>query len=295
MNCVENIKMNYQAVKNFLTEEKKKNYLRIKTMKRNLYFYLIIIFSIIGGYHIAFADTICMKNGSVFKGKIISMDKNTVTIELFEGYEITVNRDDALQISTKDISCDEFIPDSLSNSMKNLRKKGYASCGLKIGYFFPSDKSFSDIYGSGFTLGIDMKAWTESGLGFAAGFEYFRKTKKLTSTSVSSDNLTSLKCSVLPITVSIMYCNTKKEVNSYLGFGGGIYLFKEVGYSGLSNVFSDAKEVVGYHILGGIESRISSNSFLLLELKYSNAKFDVENEKINIGGFTILAGLRFSD
>lgn len=184
--------------------------------------------------------------------------------------------------------------------------------GVKMGYFSPGEKTFREIYGpGGFTFGLDGVFWRANNVGFGVSLDYFRKsgmpvfiingdTVETADTAIVRD--ASCKITFIPITCNVYYKLGNKDAiaRPYIGGGMGFYLaneeLKAVIY-GDDRFGSASKTEIGFHVLGGIESKIGGKTKLVAEINYSIASASGEGglagETVDMGGLTLSAGVRF--
>ena len=157
----------------------------------------------------------------------------------------------------------------------------------KVGYFMPSDTGVDNLWGSGFTFGVDyLYVFPPYGIDFGA--EYFSKetTRTLLGLTVKED------WRVVPVTATFLFSPPGGEVfSAYIGGGIGYYLTKyglNVAVPSLTLLAVSFEESdIGFHVQGGFT--LGENFFA--ELKWSTA--EIENLGLNAGGLEVVAGYRF--
>lgn len=176
--------------------------------------------------------------------------------------------------------------------------------GVKLGYFMPGDKDVKEIWGSGFTFGIDyLYAFPPYGINF--GVEYFSKEKEETAFGTTSK----VEWRVIPLTATFLYfisncpmclmptkegfsyCTMREGFSPYIGVGIGYYLTRvgvETPLAGMPLLAGNAEgSGIGFHVQGGFT--LGKNFFA--EVKYSMAGIK-DGIEANAGGWTIFLGYR---
>lgn len=169
---------------------------------------------------------------------------------------------------------------------------------LKAGYLVPNEEVVRDIYDGGLVLGLEGIVWTQSNLGAGLGIDRFGASGDPQSSGVQFMPIhAECEIYIIPITVSALYRlkNQSSIVVPYFGIGTGYYYLNEklkTTYSDEEKTNNHTDKAIGFHWLAGVQYKVFT-----LELKYTSAKLD-GNERLvgdsaDIGGFNILAGLRF--
>ena len=157
----------------------------------------------------------------------------------------------------------------------------------KVGYFMPSDTDVDNLWGSGFTFGVDyLYVFPPYGIDFGA--EYFSRddTRTLLGLTVKQD------WRVIPVTATFLFFPAGGEGFSVYGGGGvGWYLTRygfDIAVPSLTLFAGTLEESgIGFHVQGGFT--LGKN--FLAELKWSTA--EIQNLGINVGGWEVVAGYKF--
>lgn len=166
---------------------------------------------------------------------------------------------------------------------------------VKVGHFSPSDDAMDTIYGSGISYGIDVTSWKDKwGLGLGVNrFEQDGDPVTLGPVYYASSEI-----KITSFTSTLLYrldspeLNAHKKIYPYFGVGLGVYHIEEEVTSSIGSV-SASGNVVGAHVLGGIDIPVSESTSLFVEANLSSASIDTAGLGENIGGFTLYGGIRF--
>lgn len=159
------------------------------------------------------------------------------------------------------------------------------------GYFFPSEKAFRKIYGTGimFGLGIGRNIWKDMELHLEV--RYYSKRGQLTFTKERT------RIKLVPLTLSSRYIFLKKKINLYGGLGITLNSFEE------KNPIGRVKESkLGFSMkIGGFKRIKGFKKFLKIliidaYLNYHYCKMKPAEIRFDAGGFElgIAFGTEFS-
>jgi hypothetical protein len=147
-------------------------------------------------------------------------------------------------------------------------------------YFSPSDKSFKDIYGSGWMAGGEIGFRIIRRLDVWFGGAYFSREGNLTFTQEKT------KLSIQPIEGGLRFRFTTGMISCYASAGLNHYQYKE------SNPIGEVKATaIGYVGKLGIFMKIVDGLQIDFNLGYSYCKMKPADFEINVGGLEAAAGL----
>lgn len=178
--------------------------------------------------------------------------------------------------------------------------------GGKVGYFSPSMLDFVKFYGGGgLDFGLDFSIISRKGFGGGISIEYFGK-RGVSANNGTAVNLADNYIMIIPITYHFLYAikmNNNLNNKFYLGAGLGIYMSAEVANFNNQNRYYTvsqtdntvtAVDAIGIHLLGGYHFKpvfIEAKVAIAPGISYDNRGLLGNNP--NLGGFTIVAGLKF--
>jgi len=157
-------------------------------------------------------------------------------------------------------------------------------------YFYPSEKAFRNIYGTGIMYGLDIgrRIWKDMELHLEV--RYYSKKGQLTFTKERT------RVKLIPLTISSRYIFVKKKINLYGGVGLTYNLFEE------KNPIGKVKESkLGFMIRIGGFKRIKGfkkfiKAFIIdVYLNYHYCKMKPAEIRFDAGGldFGIAFGIEF--
>ena len=150
---------------------------------------------------------------------------------------------------------------------------------LRVGYFFPGEAAFRDIYSGGPAYGIETR-FGRSHFNIWLEGSYFAKSGELSETAEP----TSVK--IMALEGGAMWKFKPGKLTPYIGAGAGYYRYKE------TNVIGEAKKgKAGFCGVAGAILTLGKRLVLDCRLKYSSCSMQPADFKINIGGLTAGAGL----
>ena len=153
---------------------------------------------------------------------------------------------------------------------------------VKGHYFYPSDKTFRDIYGGGPMYGGEIGIGVSRSLDIWIGGSYFSRTGELTYTKEGT------KLSILPVDLGLRYRFTAGSVIVYGSAGVEYCQFKESNPIGRVN-----KGGAGLIVRLGSLFRISRGFYIDLAVGYSYCQMKPADYNIQIGGIQAGGGLVF--
>lgn len=149
-------------------------------------------------------------------------------------------------------------------------------------YFFPTEKAFKDIYGSGVSFGVEFNINIIKGFFIWGEGSYFNKT------GLSSYKNEETNLNIIPLNVGFEYLFPYKKINFHIGLGFGYQKFMEE--SNLGKVNDGGLSYIGK--LGSsflLGKRILLNGFV----KYSYCKVKPADFKVDIGGLELGLGVGY--
>ncbi len=166
-------------------------------------------------------------------------------------------------------------PEAIGGDIDKNRLIGFIFGG-KIGYFAPFNDGIMEMYGPGFTYGLEVGYWGRNGFGWNLEMRDYSKKGRVT----TSGDYTSTKVELTSLTTSINYAFVEKgKFKTFAGIALG------VGFFSLSDQSETIKDTVfEYFPYGGIYFKPFH-----LELRFINAHW----EETNVGGFEICGGVIF--
>ena len=112
---------------------------------------------------------------------------------------------------------------------------------MRIGWYFPEDKSVHDIYGSAFNPGIDFRYWGRKAIGVGSSIDLISKKGK--PYEYGDVDYSSSKIFIIPIRTSMLITYLKDgNIRSYGGIGLGIDFVSE---SIKLSAFGEESEEIG--------------------------------------------------
>jgi opacity protein-like surface antigen len=162
-----------------------------------------------------------------------------------------------------------------------LSAQAYAvNIEVKGAYYFPSDKSFKDIYGNGLMIGAEIVFKISGPLDMWIEGNYLTAKGKLSYTQ----EVTTVK--IIPAGAGIRYTYLAGRVSPYVGAGARYYQYKESNPIGIAK-----KGGFGFVVTGGVGLKIVDRVSLDFRLGYSSCSMTPADFKINIGGLEAGGGL----
>ncbi len=152
-----------------------------------------------------------------------------------------------------------------------------------IGNYGMSDPQFKAVYEkAGLLRGIGLTSHLAYDVHFSLEIKYLYRIGKLTYTKEETKFL------LIPVSLGIRYVRPMDWALPYLGMGLDFCFYGE--NNAIGTVIDYAK---GFHIQGGSYFRFAKNIpfWLNVRLKYTKAKTEDNNRKINLGGFEYGIGL----
>lgn len=203
-------------------------------------------------------------------------------IKYFGGQEIAFNQDQKNNVTAEvqpepspSLSASINEPQPISGDIDKNRLVGFVFGG-KLGYLMPFNDGIKEIYGAGFTYGLEMGYWGRNGFGWNLEWRDYAKSGQVT----SSGDYTSTKVELMSLTTSFNYAFVEKgKFKTYAGIGLGAAFFT------LSDQSSEDKYTLfEYYTYGGIYFKP-----IYTEIRFVNANW----EKTNVGGFELCFGIVF--
>jgi hypothetical protein len=153
---------------------------------------------------------------------------------------------------------------------------------VQVNYFYPSEKSFQNIYGSGLALGGEMnfKVWKSIYLWLFGS--YYSKNGNLPITQEKT------KMTLIPVGGGIKLKFQTGIVSPYIGLGPVVYFYEE------NNPIGAAKGThAGFIGQAGLSLKIMGRLFFDFSINYSYCKVKPQNIKADIGGIQTGLGIGF--
>jgi len=161
-----------------------------------------------------------------------------------------------------------------------------AKAGISLGYYYPSDSVFKDVYGSGNLMfagsaSLDLTKKLE----IKAEYNLFRDKGEMT---ITEEELT---FSINTVLLGIRYNIFKsKNLNPYLGAGVDFISYKE----DYPERFEDVSDsCTGFHVEVGNYFSIGRKFHLDLNLRYIKADAEPFEEELGLGGIRFGIGIEF--
>lgn len=165
--------------------------------------------------------------------------------------------------------------EAISGDIDKNRLAGFVFGG-KVGYFLPFNDGLREVYGSGFSYGLELGYWGRNGFGWNLEFREFAKRGQVT----SEFDFSGTTFNLMSLTTSFNYAFVEKgQFKTYAGIGLGAAFFS----------LSDASESINetlfeYYPYGGIYFKP-----LYVEARFVNTSWEGEN----VGGFEFCFGIIF--
>jgi len=149
------------------------------------------------------------------------------------------------------------------------------------GHFQPRENTLKDTYEGGliYGLGLNVGVWEFAELWIAE--KYFHK-------KFIDEAGEERRINLIPLEAGLKFRLNKGKVNPYLGFGASYCLYKEVF---LSEEIRDRK--IGYIGLAGVFFKLKGGLVFDIHAHYSYCRVSTGEDKLNVGGLHIGAGLGF--
>lgn len=147
-------------------------------------------------------------------------------------------------------------------------------------YFNPTDEAFKEIYGSGFMYGAEIGFGIGKGVEFWIDGLYFGKTGETTLTQEET------KLSLFPKSGGVKTTFDFGVFNLYVGGGVSYFRYKET-----SPIGEIQENKWGWLIRAGTYVDIAYFLFLDLQATYIYTQVNTEDLEVNLGGFSLGAGL----
>ncbi|NIM90838.1 MAG: AMIN domain-containing protein [Candidatus Aminicenantes bacterium] len=149
------------------------------------------------------------------------------------------------------------------------------------GHFQPREKILKDTYEGGliYGLGLNVGVWKFAELWIAE--KYFHKRHLDEAGEERRINL-------IPLEAGLKFRLNKGTVNPYFGFGVSYFLYKEIL---LAEEIKDRK--IGYIGLAGVFFKIKGGLVFDVHAQYSYCRVSTGEDKLNVGGLHIGAGVGF--
>ncbi len=165
--------------------------------------------------------------------------------------------------------------EAISGDIDKNRLAGFVFGG-KLGYFMPYNDGLREIYGSGFSYGLELGYWGRNGFGWNIELREFAKKGKAT----SEYNYSGTTFNLLSLTTSFNYSFVEKgKFKTYAGIGLGAAFFS---LSSSSESYNET--LFEYYPYGGIYFKP-----LYVEARFVNTSWEGDN----IGGFEFCFGIIF--
>lgn len=164
---------------------------------------------------------------------------------------------------------------------KTRKRRQFIRIEAMGGHFQPREKILRDAYEGGliYGLGLNVGVWEFAELWIAE--KYFNKR----STDEAGEER---RINLIPLEAGLKFRLNKGKVNPYLGFGASYCLYKEVF---LTEEIKDRK--IGYIGLAGVFFKIKEGLVFDIHAHYSYCRVSTGEDKLNIGGLHIGAGVGF--
>jgi hypothetical protein len=166
--------------------------------------------------------------------------------------------------------------------MPALANSNEVAFKLRGGYFYPSDKDFRDIYGSGLKSGLEISTEVARNLELWIEAGYFAKKGELSFTEETT------KLHIVPVGGGIKYLWPVKRLAFYTGAGVLYYRFREV--SPLGTVDWGRPGLV---IETGSSIRLTGKLSGDIFIRYSYCRMKPADFSFGIGGYDLGIGLAY--
>ena len=154
---------------------------------------------------------------------------------------------------------------------------------VKIGYFFPVESAFKDIYGAGVSYGAKLTIGVWKNLSLWMEGSYFSKKGELSFTKEET------KVKIFPVGAGFQIHIERGIVKIYGGSGVKYYQYNE------SNIIGEvSKGSLGYVSKAGILINVYKGLTLDIFGDYAYCKMKPADFRINIGGFSAGIGLGYT-
>jgi hypothetical protein len=153
---------------------------------------------------------------------------------------------------------------------------------VQVHYFYPSEQSFQNIYGSGLALGgeLNFKVWKPIYLWLFGS--YYNKSGNLPITQEKTEMM------LIPVGGGIKLKFQTGIVSPYIGLGPVVYFYEE------NNPIGVAKgKQAGFIGQAGLSLKIISRLFFDFSVSYSYCKAKPQNINADIGGIHAGLGIGF--
>jgi hypothetical protein len=164
---------------------------------------------------------------------------------------------------------------------KTRRRRQFIRIEAMGGHFQPREKTLRDAYESGliYGLGLNVGVWEFAELWIAE--KYFHKR-------FIDEAGEERRINLIPLEAGLKFRLNRGKVNPYLGFGATYCLYKEVF---LTEEIKDRK--IGYIGLAGVFFKIKGGLVFDIHAHYSYCRVSAGEDKLNVGGLHIGAGVGF--
>lgn len=153
---------------------------------------------------------------------------------------------------------------------------------VRVNYFFPSQRSFQDIYGQSlaFSGEFNFRLWKSVYLWLIGS--YYSKEGSLPSTREAT------KMTLIPVGGGIKLKFGSGTIRPYIGFGPVVYFYEE------SNPIGIAKgSQAGFIGQAGLNTKITGRLFLDISANYTYCKVRPQHIEADIGGIQAGLGLGY--
>jgi hypothetical protein len=172
---------------------------------------------------------------------------------------------------------------SFSATERTIRQ---GSVEVIVGSYSMNEPRFDAVYKKGGLIaGVGLSAAIASNFNFYLEVKYYNRTGSLTFSKEKTDFY------LLPISLGLRYIFPLGLLNPYFGGGADFYFYSEDNPIGTVLNYTN-----GYHLMGGTYLRFSKSVPLMLnlKLKYTTARAQEKDIKLQLGGFEYAAGLVFA-
>ena len=153
---------------------------------------------------------------------------------------------------------------------------GEKKIGFYMGFNHITDSAFKDVYGNGNLIyGANFSYEVLNRIDVWTSVKYFSDTGETTILKEKVD------FRIIPLSIGAKYkIEVDEGLETYFGGGGDLYFYNEKGVD-----FNNKGSEFGFHIQGGVLSRISKRLLLDFNFKFTHVKAKPEeNLEINLGG-----------
>jgi opacity protein-like surface antigen len=150
---------------------------------------------------------------------------------------------------------------------------------VRYGYFSASEQAFRDIYGHAAPLGLELRLGRKRISGWLEGGFLSRKGRF----SFTNDET---RVRIQAYEGGALYRILSGRLSPYAGAGLGIYVYKETNFLGTAR-----QSKLGFCLISGAEIVLMKSLILDLKMKYSRCVIQPADFKVDIGGWTMGAGL----